>query len=308
MKTHAMTSIPETSIVVTCYNYGRYLKGCLESILGQTYTDWEIIVIDDGSADNTPEVMAGFAGHAGIRYIRQRNGGQARAKNRGIEAAKGRFIAFLDADDLWEKDKLEKQLPLFSADSVGVVFSRSRFIGANGEDLGLPETGKNRAPRRGKVTEFLYIDNFIPFSSSIVRRECLERCSRFDASLKMGIDWDLWLRISVAYTFDFVDAPLLIYRVGHSGQMSHNLEERQRCSDRIMHRFRQNFPGTLSRRTLRKADYHTFCNRGEYYADKDRWRSIRFFGRAIKTDPLQMRAFKRLVKLLFKALPVASRR
>ena len=302
MKTQAMNPIPETSIVVTCYNYGRYLKGCLESILGQTYTDWEIIVIDDGSTDNTPEVMEGFTGHAGIRYIRQPNGGQARAKNKGIETARGRFIAFLDADDLWEKDKLEKQMPLFSDESVGVVFSRSRFIGANGEDLGLPETRRHLAPRRGKVTEFLYIDNFIPFSSAVVRRECLDRCGRFDETLKMGIDWDLWLRISVGYTFDYVDAPLLIYRVGHSGQMSHNREERQRCSDRIMNRFRKNFPGMLSRQTLRKADYHTFCNRGEYYADKDRWRSIGFLGRAIITDPLQMRSFKRLAKLLLNVL------
>ena len=109
-----MTAAPRISVVVTCYNYGAYLEGCLSSIMAQSFQDREIIVIDDGSTDDTPQVMARFSETPDLRYIRQANGGQAVAKNAGIRAARGEFIAFLDADDLWEPEKLAKQVRLFA--------------------------------------------------------------------------------------------------------------------------------------------------------------------------------------------------
>ncbi len=289
---------PETSIVITCYNYGRYLRGCLQSVVEQTYTDYEIIVIDDGSTDDTPQIMQGLAGQPNLRYVRQENGGQARAKNHGLQLSRGRYVAFLDADDLWEKDKLEKQIPLFSNPAVGVVYGRANLIDDNGAPIDLGLLGGNLTPRAGRVSRWLFINNFIWFSSSVSRRECLERFSGFDESLPMGIDWDLWLRISAQYDFDFVDEPLIRYRVGHPGQMSKNLEVRQQCSDRIMERFLRMHPGLVDGSSIREAFFSSFCNRGEYYRHKNKWISYYFFIRAIYTMPFRKDAYKGIIKNL----------
>jgi hypothetical protein len=114
----------------------------------------------------------------------------------------------------------------------------------------------------------------------------------------MGIDWDLWLRISTQFEFDFVDEPLLLYRIGHSGQMSRKVEIRQKCSDRIMESFLHKHPGVLSDAVIREGHYLTFCNRGAYYRREDRRKSYEFFLKAIRTMPFKKEAYIGIVKNL----------
>ncbi len=104
---------PQVSIVVTCYNYGKYVARCLASIQNQTFPDFEVIIVDDGSTDNSELQIRPFLQDKRFRFIKQKNGGQANAKNRGVKESKAELIAFLDADDLWEEEKLEKQIKLF---------------------------------------------------------------------------------------------------------------------------------------------------------------------------------------------------
>ncbi len=269
------------TVVVTCYNYGCFLAGCLESILGQTYRNFEIILVNDGSTDNSEAVAAPFLSDPRITYIRQENRGQAVAKNTGLAAAMGEFVAFLDADDRWKADKLAKQMLLFEDQRVGVVFSLADLIDAEGIQIGPSSPGKYLQPRSGKVTNFLFMDNFVPFSSSLVRRECFKRAGNFDESLPMGIDWDLWLRISLHYQFVFVDEPLLLYRIGHPGQMSKKMEIRQSCSDRIMAKFIDENPGSVSKRTIRRAFAYSSLNRAYYFREIDLGKSFYFYLRAI---------------------------
>ncbi|MFT5728839.1 MAG: glycosyltransferase involved in cell wall biosynthesis [Desulforhopalus sp.] len=286
---------PQVSVVITCYNYGKYLAGCVESVLCQTYQNIEIIIIDDGSTDNSNEVVQEYLSNPLIKYIRQENAGQANAKNAGIQAATGDFIAFLDADDLWESTKLEKQMPMFSETTVGVVYSRARFIDEEGRGLDLKVEGKYLKPRSGRVTEFLFFDNFVPFSSAVLRRECVEKVGEFDESLLMGIDWDLWLRISTRYLFVQVDEPLLIYRVGHPGQMSKNVEERQRCSDRIMMKFMRDHPDVLSKRAIRSAQAYTYRNRAGYFSNSDIKRSNEYYLLSLKGGFFNFAAYRGLL-------------
>jgi len=289
---------PAVTIVITCYNYGHYLEGCLESVFSQTYQSFEIIVVDDGSTDNTTAIMSKYKNIKNINYIRQKNGGQANAKNRGIKESSGEFIAFLDADDLWREDKLEKQIPLFQDSSVGVVFSRSLFIDENGQKLEHQQLGKYLQPRSGWVSNDLYVDNFVPFSSSIIRRECLAVFSGFDESLEMGIDWDLWLRISTKYQFDFIDEPLLKYRVGHPGQMSKKQETRQKCSERIMANFLDRYPSILSKRTIIDANHYTLCNRASFNMKTNKSKAYYFYLKALWLKPFDFRAYKGIIKCL----------
>jgi glycosyltransferase involved in cell wall biosynthesis len=287
---------PLVSVVVTCYNYGRYLKGCLESILAQSYKDFEIIVVDDGSTDNTTDVIAPYRHLNQVKYIRQANSGQARAKNVGIMNAEGTFIAFLDADDQWCPDKLEKQIALFDNPDVGVIYCRAKYLDENDHEFDYNMTAHYLQPRRGKVTEWLVFDNFVQFSSTIVRKKCFDEFGLFDESLKMGIDWDLWLRLSTKYEFDYVDERLFYYRMGHSGQMSKNMDERNRCSDRIMKKFLASYPEAVSSATIRKANAVTSCGRGEYFRAIDRKKSTLYFLDAIVNNPIETGAYKGLVK------------
>jgi len=284
------------SVVITCFNYAKYLRKSIESALNQTYGKLEIIVVNDGSTDNTDEVMGEYLSDPRIIYLKQENKGQAIAKNVGIDHSNGSFVAFLDADDIWCIDKLEKQMARFENKSTGVVFCRARYVDEKDDVFDYEMTGTYLQPQRGKVTKWLLYDNFVQFSSSVVRKACFDRFGTFDESLKMGIDWDLWLRISTAYEFDFANDRLFYYRMGHSGQMSKNISERLKCSDRIMEKFLMNYPNSVCRSDVRKSLAYTYCNRGSYLRNIDKEKSYAMFFRAIRECPNWVPAYKGIIK------------
>lgn len=283
---------PEVSVVITCYNYGQYVAGCLESVFAQTYTDYEIILVDDGSTDNSEEQIKPFLQNSRLKYIRQKNSGQAKAKNRGIQESRGKFIAFLDADDKWDATKLSKQIPLFLDEHVGVVFSRALYIDENDQLLDFILTEKYLQPKIGRVTHNLYMNNFVPFSSSVVRKKCFAEFGGFDEMLPMGIDWDLWLRLSTGCSYAYVNEPLLFYRVGHPGQMSKNETTRHRCSDRIMTKFVQQYPDAVDKRTQKKAMLYTLCNRAEYYSVRKPWQGMLLSCKAVIMAPWYAESYR----------------
>jgi len=292
----------KVSVVVTCYNYGGYLGECLDSVLSQSYSDLEIILVNDGSTDQTAEVARGFLKETRVRYIEQENAGQARAKNVGIGHSTGNFVAFLDADDAWEREKLEKQIPLFTDPRIGVVYSLARYVDAEGRRVVLDQSHLSFHPHAGNVTRQLFMDNFVPFSSSVVRKEILDQARGFDERLKMGIDWDLWLRLSLSWAFGYVDDTLLVYRVGHPGQMSKNTEVRHRCVDRIMASFLERYPGVLPRGDIRRAFAYTLANRGYHYSDIEPGASLAYYLRAISYSPIYFDAYRGILRTLFRSV------
>jgi glycosyltransferase involved in cell wall biosynthesis len=238
---------PFVSVVMAAKNYGRFLAEAVESVLAQTFSDWELLIIDDGSSDDTTRVAAQFA-DSRIRYVKSDRLGQSRAKNLGIDLARGEFIAFLDADDAWLPTKLEKQLRLFthstlrgegrgkgSTACVGVVFSRRTLMDES--SLPLPPKPKADFPR-GRVLAQMFSQNFVCFSSAMVRREVFARVGRFDPQHDLAIDYDLWLRVARHYGFEFVDEELVRYRTGH-GNLSKKLADRVDGVLTIMHRNRE---------------------------------------------------------------------
>ena len=237
-------------------------------------------MVNDDSPDNTHEVMQAYLSDPRVIYIKQENSGQAIAKNNGIARATGEFIAFLDADDAWALDKLEKQLKLFSDPQVGVVYSRVRYMDESGAAV-VKETQGLLEPRSGWIVQDIFRDNLIPFCAAIVRRECFEKVGLMDTSFRMGIDWDLWLRMSVFYKFEYVDEPLLIYRVGHSGQMSKNYAVREQDTMRIMKKFIDENPNLLPKSLVSWAFAYSYCNRGYRFRANDRWKSLSFYLKAV---------------------------
>jgi len=197
---------PAVSIVMAAKNYARFLPAAVESVLAQTFADWELLIVDDGSSDDTPQAVQPFLTDSRIRYFRSDRLGQSRAKNLGIDLSRGEFVAFLDADDAWRPKKLEKQLALFTAKrELGVVFCRRSFIDESGKAL---DATPQAAPPRGRVLADMFVQNFVCFSSVVVRRKVFSHVGRFDPQWDLSIDYDLWLRVARHYAFDFVDEDL----------------------------------------------------------------------------------------------------
>lgn len=292
------TGEPLVSVMISTFNYGQFLPASVGSVLSQTYKNWELIVVDDGSTDNTASVMASFSRTPRITYVPRPHEGHVKAKNLGISMAKGEFVALLDADDVWDKEKLKKQIALFKEPAVGVVYCRLKFIGEDGQETGKEPDSKYLAPCRGRVTRRLYIDNFVPFSAAVVRKECFKKVGLLDESYTIGNDWDLWLRMSAHYDFDFVDEPLLLYRTGHGGQLSQKINLRHKCAEEIMRNFAKNFPRALSDADRRRAWAYTYTNRAFYFRSIDLKKSTYFYFKAIKEGFWRLSPFIGLMKNL----------
>jgi glycosyltransferase involved in cell wall biosynthesis len=207
---------PLVSVIIPCYNHAKYIGEAIRSVESQDYGNHEIIVVDDGSTDNTKDILKTFENRT--IYLRQENKGPSAARNLGIASARGEFIAFLDADDLWSPGKLRKQMKAIQEDqSVGLVACGEFEIDQSGKILGGPWVYGNY-PSREKLLEALSIGQVVPGGTSgvLIRKECFLEVGEFDVSLKIGEDWDMWLRIIRKYNAVFVVEPLVMIRKGGS--------------------------------------------------------------------------------------------
>lgn len=199
------------SVIIPTYNYGRYIAEAVRSALGQTLKPFEVIVVDDGSTDDTAEVVGEF-GDA-VKYIRQENAGVSAARNRGVAESSGELIAFLDADDIWEPTKLELQAEKFAADSeIGLVHCGMReFDSESGETIELRIEGME-----GRVADELLLWEKpainVSGSAIMLSRRAFDEVGGFDKRMACGEDWDLCYRIARKYKVGFVREPLVNYR------------------------------------------------------------------------------------------------
>jgi glycosyltransferase involved in cell wall biosynthesis len=225
--------MPRVSVIIPTYNHAQFVAQAVESALGQTFADREVIVVDDGSTDQTGMLLARYEGQ--IRYLWQPNQGVSAARNAGIAAATGRYFLFLDADDWVPADKLAIQVPILDAQpETGLTYSAFQYMDETGRQL-------LREIRPGKsglvLADLLCRTLFFPPGAAVIRRECLERVGAFDESCPSAADTDLWVRIAHAgYSFAYVDRPLLQYRLAH-GSMSGHLESQMRDEFTRMEKF-----------------------------------------------------------------------
>lgn len=206
------------SIVMAAQNAEAFIGEAVRSAVEQTYPDWELLVVDDGSTDGTAATAASF-GDSRIRVLSvERIGVLSAVRNVGIEAARGEFIALLDADDMWLPSKLERQVELLAEQpTVGVVHTGAELI-VDGRRRPAP---RSRQSARRPLIERLLANNFIYSSSAVIRRGLLDRHGAFDPDPRQqgSPDYDLWLRLAPYTEFALIDEPLILYRV-HGTQMS----------------------------------------------------------------------------------------
>lgn len=208
------------SVVIPNYNYAHYLRETIDSVLAQTYPNIEIIVVDDGSKDGSKEVLSSYGDK--VRTIFQQNQGVSAARNNGVAASEGEFVAFLDADDAWLPTKVEKQVTRFREDpKLGLVHVGVDEIDADGRSLVLRLEGVE-----GKVCTTLLMlkrEGVLGGGSGMMVRRCVfEEVGGFDLRLSTSADWDLAYRVSELYEVGFVAEILLKYRV-HNSNMHANV-------------------------------------------------------------------------------------
>lgn len=208
------------SAVIPAYNASRYIAMAIDSVLDQTHKVDEIIVVDDGSTDNTPDIVAGYEAR-GVRYVRQHNQGSACARNAGVALASGKYIAFLDADDFWLPNKINLQLEIFrQSPDLALVSGDQIFWDQDRAFEKVREFSKRKWD--GDSKKRIIFENIVGNPSMVMaKRSALQQAGLFDPEIKFGDDWDMWIRVSEIGEIGFVREPIAVYR-WHKNSISQN--------------------------------------------------------------------------------------
>jgi glycosyltransferase involved in cell wall biosynthesis len=206
---------PRVSVIIPTYNRARIIEEAVDSVLAQDYKDFELIIVDDGSTDNTSEVLAPYGNEASILF--QENKGVSAARNRGIAEASGMLIAFLDSDDLWLPQKLSAQVEFFNQKPEALICQTEEVWVRNGIRV---NPGRRHKKPSGMIFEPSLKLCLVSPSAVMIRRELLDRTGGFDETLPACEDYDLWLRISCRVPVYLIETPLIIKRGGHDDQLS----------------------------------------------------------------------------------------
>jgi glycosyltransferase involved in cell wall biosynthesis len=290
---------PLISVIIPIYNGEVTIGETIQSVLNQTYSNFELLIINDGSTDNTLEVISSFQ-DSRIQVFSYQNAGQGASRNRGLNQAQGEYVSFIDADDLWVPEKLADQLTALQQYSeAAVAYSWTDYIDESGEFI-------SHAPQRlyqGDVYTRLLLSDFIGSGSNpLIRKSAILELNGFDQSLPPAEDWDMWLRLAAIYPFTVVPKPQILYRVSpHSS--SFNVLKMEAASLRVIERAINDYSQPINHLKsiclANRYKYLTWKTLEGMPARKNSLIATRFLFSAIRYDPslIQTRTF---IKALFK--------
>jgi glycosyltransferase involved in cell wall biosynthesis len=276
---------PKVSVVIPAYNKAELTRRTVDSVLRQTYPNLEIIVVDDGSKDDTRQAMLSYGNK--IIYLHKSNGGACSARNEGIRNASGEYIAFLDCDDLYLPDKIELCVRYLDHHPVvGFVHTSAYFI--DGKDKVLSRYSHPRSLRHDDATKRLILKNFICNSTVVARKECIDKAGYFDESIFVPADWDMWLRMSETAEVGYIDSPLTMYRVTDNYTFN-KLDEAQKEELIVIEKFFARNPQLASLRAMAMSCWSLrFAQCRLLKNDLDQFRSLIFS--ALRIAPLNFMA------------------
>ncbi len=235
---------PLVSVIIPVYNGERYIEATIRSVIAQTEPSWEIIAVNDGSKDKSLGILIGLAAEEPrLHVLSVKNGGVSRARNAGVAEARGKYLAFVDQDDLWAPEKLACQLAKFRENpEPGSVFTNESIIDHTGTVVREKVLALSPEKNRGMVFDRLVFECFMPVSSVMMTKELFDRVGGFDPQYGLAEDYDLFLKAVRIAPVDYVDEPLLLYRE-HGGSGTHTRIDRIIAeSFAILHSWREKDP------------------------------------------------------------------
>lgn len=268
------SEVPGVSVVIPAYNYAHFLPQAIDSALAQTYSQVEVIVVDDGSTDNTPEVAARYGNR--IRYERKTNAGLPAARNTGIQLASHQFIGFLDADDMWMPGFLEKAMNLLTQQSVsyGLVAAQAQYVDMEGKEFQLKSLNWGV---HGKLDhrDILLKTRFSP-SAVVARKDALEAAGLFDEALRSSEDRDMWIRIGAKFPLFLHQEKLAMIR-RHRTSMSRNAGRMKENICRVLEKSRHAglVPANETGFWRRAHSFMHFQTAWMYYEQGERWVALK---------------------------------
>lgn len=273
---------PLVSIIIPGYNRAEYIAETIESVLAQTYRNIEIIVVDDGSTDNTREIVAEYLPK--VQYIWQENSERGASRNHGLRLAKGEFISFLDSDDLWLPNKIEEDLEfLENSSAVGVIYTDICLVDAKGNYLKLIK----RKGFRGKVTEKLLEDNFVSIGAHLSRTQLIREIGGFleERQLSGSEDWEMWVRLSTVTDFAYLPKATTKIRTHEANTMS-NAGGMNNSMDYALEIFRNSKYLTAKQKKIlsKTKAYVSLINAINYCSVKESRKAATFLKRAFRNN------------------------
>lgn len=222
---------PTVSVIVPAYNYGKFLKQCIESVLAQTFQDFEVLVIDDMSTDDTPRIIQQFKDPRVFYYRNEKHLGHVRTFNVGVQISRGRYLNLLSADDyMLSQQNLELKVRVLEENpQVGIVFSSGIMVNEEGEVVArrclhhLPLIKNRNVLNLMLKYNVVYLQPLFFPCSELIRRECFEEVGGFDENLQAYEDWELWLRMAARYNVTFLPQDLVAKRSHIQGQSKRNI-------------------------------------------------------------------------------------
>jgi glycosyltransferase involved in cell wall biosynthesis len=279
---------PLVSIIIPTYNRSKILPRAVNSALNQSYKNLEVIIVDDASADNTSETVAGIK-DARVRYVRHVNNmGLSAARNSGIKIARGKYINFLDDDDEIHRLKLEKQLNMFAqqAETVGIIYCGWQYVYKN------KITAKHFPKHRGNTLRQLLAHCIMTPIVPLIKISCFEKAGLFDKNMKSYEDWDMWIRIARYFNFDFVPEVLATGHT-HERQMSSRLRDQITAREKMLDKYRDDLLKNAFARSSHLGRLGVL-----YCLNNAERKGVRYIINAIMSDPLVWKNYAYLILLV----------
>ena len=284
------------SIITPTFNRETFLPIAIESVLAQTMGDFELIIVDDGSTDNSKAVIEAYiAKDSRIKYFYQVNQGQSVARNLALKEAKGDYICFLDSDNYWPADRLEKSLAAFQAyPEADIVYGDCITINENGDTI----SHENMKRYSGRITPLLLKDNFVSMNTTTSRRKCFDEMGGMSGKRKVADDYDLWLKFSAKYGFQYIPEYLAYYRVMEN-QISTNKKLRFDTNEKIILDFLGAYPDSVSEQEKKNGLSAFYARKARHFAISGNGMEAKgALKQLLKINPFSLICLRTFVKVL----------
>ena len=283
------------SIITPTYNREAFLPAAIESVLAQSYKEFELIIVDDGSTDNSRELINAYADKdPRVKYLYQENQRQSVARNYALSIAKGDFICFLDSDNYWPHDKLEKSLKAFEQHpEADIVYGDCITIDEQGNEL----HRNNMRRYSGNIAALLLKDNFVSMNTTMTRRKCFNEMGGMSGKRRVADDYDLWLKFSARYRFQYIPEFLAYYRVMEN-QISSNKKLRFETNEKIILDFLAAFPDAVSKYEKKAGLTAFYTRKARHYAASDKKEAYKAIRIALGINPFSLGVWRSFAKIV----------